>query len=197
MTIRDSLYFEFNYRKSKELKTINVNLDSGMQEEYFASSQSINEEKVLGKNKPIFQSVSKEPLKLTVTFAYEEQWDEDTLRDLRRWLTEPTSYAPLIFSNNPEKIYYAMYVDDPNLHHSFSQGYITLTFRCNDSYGFTPLRSKTYDWKQNKYELSINNFSEGEMKSIIIDSDGGLILNPHKTKWSDFPPQTKWHELGN
>lgn len=197
ITIKDSLYFEFNGKRSKDFKTMNVSINSGgMQEEYFASGQKINEEETMGRNKPYFQNVKKEPLQLDVTFAKEDEWTREELREMRRWLSEPEYYVPLTFSNEPEKIYYVLYVDNPSLTHTLNSGYITITFRCNDSYAYSPVISKKYTWKSDIYNNEIIDFTSGDSNTMIVDDNGYLSLNPVKRKLNDYPSNTKLYEIG-
>ncbi|MNZ98186.1 Phage tail protein [compost metagenome] len=198
ITIRDSLYFEFAGVRSKTLRMLNVNLDGGMQSEYFAASQSINEDKTRGRSKPYFQGIEKEPLSLTVNFAFEEEWTRDELRYVRRWLTEPNYYSPLIFSNDPEKIYYAIYIDEPELlHNSVSQGYITLNFRCNDAYAYSPLMlSPLYDWDESPLTITKNDFSSGELNGVVLDLNNRLTLSTTSLTWIDMLPNgATWNDI--
>jgi predicted phage tail component-like protein len=197
MTIRDSLYFIYNGVTSTDMNIINVNMDSGMQEEYFASSRSINEEKTRGRSKPYFQGTEKEPIMLSVSFAFEDAWDDDLLRRVRVWLTEQDYYKPLIFSNDLEKVYYAICVDDTQLvHNSLQQGYIKLNFRCNDAYAYSPLTlSQQYDWNEIPMLVKQGDFSIGGLHGVVLNESNHLTLSSTLKKWSDFPPNTKWKDL--
>ncbi|TVX97969.1 distal tail protein Dit [Cohnella terricola] len=196
MTIKDSIYFIYDGIESKRYGIANVNLDSGMQEEYFAASRRINEEQIRGRSKPYFQGIEKEPLKFSVSFAFEEAWDEATIREVKRWLTEPDYYKPLIFSNDPEKVYYAICVDDPQLvHNCLQQGYMKLNFRCNDAYAYSPLSlSKVYDWDENPLIIARNAFTNGDKHGILLNSNDQITLNTAKT-WNDISPAISWKDL--
>jgi putative phage tail component, N-terminal domain len=202
MTIKDSLYFTYNNIRSKDCKILNVSLDGGMQSEYFAANQTINKVTVKNRDKPYFQSKKKDVLTLTVDFAFEEEWTEEELRKVRQWLTEPEYYAPLIFSNNPEKIYYALYIDKPELYHNcMSQGYLTITFECNDAYAYSPLLlSEIYDWSNVENEsVEINDFSQGRFIRTEINNEGKLeLINNPTFTWEDlFGNFSTWEELFN
>lgn len=167
---------------------MNVNLDGGMQEEYFAASQSIIENKTRGRNKPYFHGIDKEPINLTVNFAFENGWDNEELKKIRRWLTSPKYYAPLAFSNEPEKIYYALYIDEPVLlHNSMSQGYITIRFRCNGSYAYTPLMTTPeYTWTDIDLNVNVTNFSVGERVDVTLTSGNKIQLNSSNKRLSEI-----------
>ncbi|WP_019638999.1 phage tail domain-containing protein [Paenibacillus fonticola] len=201
ITIRNSLYFSYAGRVSAEFGILNVSLSGGMAEEPLASSREIYEVSVKGRDQPYFQGMEKDPLRFNVSFAFKNNWDSQKLREVTRWLTEHDYYQELFFTNDigrdPERIYYALVVDDPTLvHNSLSQGYINLTFRCDSPYAYSPTRtSQLYKWEKNSHTNTISNFSQGDKKSMITGTDGGLILNPHRTKWSDFSYDMKWTEL--
>jgi putative phage tail component, N-terminal domain len=181
---------------------LNVSLEGGMQEEYFAASQSIIETKISGRDKPYFQRKEKAPLKLTVNFAFEEHWDEKELNFIRRWLSEPEYYVPLTFSNNNEKIYYVLYEDEPMLvHNSLRQGYITINFRCNDSYAFSPITYKPnvddfYNWDSGIENILVNDFTNGTHNQTIVENDK-LTLSSDTVRWRDLPLHLTWREILN
>jgi len=201
ITIRDSLYFSFAGEKSINYGILNVTINNGMQEEPLSYTRTIDEVSTKGRDRPYFQGIKKEPLKFNVSFAFEESWDEQKIREVTRWLTEHDYYQELYFTNDfgidPERIYYALFVDDPVLiHNSLKQGYINLSVRCDGPYSYSPvMTSRLYIWDQEKYSSTTSNFQDGDKKSVVLDTDGSLILNPHKTKWSDFPYDMKWSEL--
>ncbi len=176
---------------------LNVNLNGGMQDEYFAASQSILEDGTRFRTKPYFHGTKKEPLKLQVSFAFEYDWGVNDLRYVRSWLTEPTNYVPLIFSNEPEKIYYVLYVDEPELlHNSLSQGYLTLNFRCNDAYAFSPLMlSEIYEWEDNPFHLTQHAFVEGELNGLVLDKNNHLTLQPDSFTWNKLNDEATWNEI--
>lgn len=197
MTIRESLYFSYDGKKSIDYGIINVNISTGMQEEPFAYSRSIMEDKIRGRSKPYFKGIKKEPLSFTVNFAFEDTWDEEKIKEIKRWLTEQDYYKPLYFSEDVERIYYALVVDDPVLiHNCLKQGYVTLTFRCNDAYAYSPVyTSREYYWDESPVVINKNNFSSGQLNGVILNENKKLILNPVKRKWSDFPPNMKLRDL--
>lgn len=172
-----------------------------MLEEAFVASREIQEESIKGKARPYFQGTRKSPMKFNVSFAFEESWNTQKIREVARWLTEHDYYQPLYFSNeigrNPEKIYYALVVDEPTLiHNSLKQGYITLTFRCDSPYAYSPqLTSREYRWNQEPINVPIKDFSTGSSKTLIVDSDGHLSLNPNHSKLIDMPQHAKLIEF--
>lgn len=167
-----------------------------MLEEGFAASRSIKEEKTRGRSKPYFSGIEREPLKLTVSFAFKNTWDEDLIRSVRRWLTEQDYYKPLIFSENNSKIYYAICVDEPILiHNSLKQGYVKINFRCNDAYAYSPLiTSKTYDWDETKEVITKDDFSDGVFNGVVLNENNRIALDSEPKTWLDIP-NTSWRDL--
>lgn len=170
MTISDSLYFMYDGINSQDMGIVNCHLDSGMQQETFLASRSIKEQKVRGKSSPYFIELEPSPLTLKLTLAFEDSFDEDGLRAVSRWLNTDF-YKPLIFSESPERIFYALYIDDNQLTHAISRGYITITFRCSSPYTFSPVyTSPVYDLSYNTIngtEIEIINSGDLNMDAII------------------------------
>ncbi|MDR6779319.1 MULTISPECIES: distal tail protein Dit [Paenibacillus] len=196
ITIRESLYFSYAGIQSDFYGIVNVNMSSGMQEEVFAASRSINEVSIKGRDKPYFQSTKKEPLKFNVSFAFEDKWDDVKIREVAIWLTEQSYYQPLFFSEDPEKIYYALCVDDINLvHNCLRQGYITLAFRCDAPYAYSSIYNPpVYKWRYQPFDVQVND-TNGDKHKVIIEN-GKLTLNPNKTMWTEFRGK-KWYEISN
>lgn len=201
ITIRDALYFSYAGRKSVDFGIVNVNLNSGMLEESFVPSRSIVEEKVKGRDRPYFMRTEVEPLQFSVSFAFEESWDEDKIREVARWLTQHDYYQELSFTTeegvNPEKIFYALAVDEATLiHNGLRQGYISLTFRCDSPYACSPvMTTRRYEWKGQHF-VHKPDFDTGTgSKPILVNAEGHLTLSTVKPKWSDYPQHTKWVDL--
>lgn len=149
--IRDSLYFTYNGKTSDEMGLINVNVGSNNSfEESFLPNRKIIEQTIRGNPSPYFIDVQYEPLVVPVSFAFLDYYDSDSIRSVARWLLTDY-YAPLSFSDNYDRIFYAMVVDDSKLiHNGLKEGYLQLSFRCNSPYAFTPVyESSIYDYSSN------------------------------------------------
>ncbi|MNW28317.1 Phage tail protein [compost metagenome] len=162
-------------------------MNSGMQEEVFAAPRSINEISIKGRDKPYFQNNKKEPLQFQVSFAFAETWDKQMISDVARWLTEQAYYQPLFFSDDPEKIYYALCVNDPTIiHNGLNEGYLNLTFRCDAPYAYSPLyTSPVHPWRYQPFTVQVQDTAAGEKNKIFVDA-GGIRLNPSKTMLTEF-----------
>lgn len=172
MTIRSSLHFTFNGRRSDEFGIMNVNMESGLQSEPFAANRSVKEQRVRGRDRGYFQEIELDKLKFSVSFAWENGWEnEDKIREAARWLLSPQYYAPMIFAEQMDRIYYCICVDSPELlHNSMRQGYIRLNFECIDAYTYTPVYEKSLDLSNNSVEGTIytfENFGDAACKPQI------------------------------
>jgi predicted phage tail component-like protein len=198
MTIRSSEHFIYANVQSVNFGIINVNIGGGgMQEEPFVANRELKEVRIRGNDKPYFQNIQRQPLQFNVSFAFEDRWDEQKIREVARWLTNHEYYQPLIFSDSPEKIYYAIVIDDSTLiHNSLSQGYINLTFRCDSPYVYSPQSiSNLYDWNEVPYTFDDADMSQGTSSNLVLDINGDLILDPVKTKWVNLLTTLTWNEV--
>lgn len=197
MTIRSSEHFIYANIQSVNFGIINVNIGGGMQEEAFVANRELKEVRIRGNDKPYFQNIQRQPLQFNVSFAFEDRWDEQKIREVTSWLTNHEYYQPLIFSDSPEKIYYAIVTDDSTLiHNCLSQGYINLTFRCDSPYIYSPQSiSKLYDWNEVPYTFNDTDMSQGISNNLVLDNNGDLILDPVKTKWVNLLPSLTWNDV--
>lgn len=176
MAIRSSLYFLFDGQNSQDFGIVSVNISSGMPEEPFMANRVINEVKIRGKDKPIFSTVTHDPLSFTLTFAFMNGFDSDALRKVTRWLSV-SYFKPLQFSDNLDRVYYAMPSAESVLVHSAGQGYITLTMRCDSPYSYSPtFLSPIYDLSSNSASGTqiqlVNNGDVSIYPEIYIDKVG-------------------------
>lgn len=190
MSIRESLYFIFDNQLSTSFGIVSVSVSTGMSEEPFLASRTINETRVRGNNKPYFTSVTQDPLTFTLTFAFQNGFDSNQLRAVSRWLSVEY-YKPLQFSDNLDRVYYAMLSGDSVLTHVAGQGYVTLTMRCDSPYSYSPaFLSPIYNLSSNPTEgtnikitnlgdvsvypeIYIDKVGNGEVE-IINNSNGGI-----------------------
>ncbi|SYX84444.1 distal tail protein Dit [Paenibacillus alvei] len=196
--IRDSMYFSYAGKKSSDFGIINVTIgDNMMLEEPLASSREILEESIKGSTRPYFQGMKKSPLRFSVSFAFEDTWDTNKIREVARWLTEQDYYKELYFSSDPERIFYAIVVDEPILvHNSLSQGYMNMTFRCDSPYSYSPTYlSPVYEWRDSIIDSTMTDFSKGTKKALKVQANGSLVLDSTIPKWNDYLPGTKWSDI--
>ena len=167
MTIRASQYFIFNGIYSTNLKISNCNVSTGLLEEPFTYSRTVNTITIKGRENPYLQYIEPNPLKFTVTLFFEEGFNSDSLRELVRLLDQPY-YSPMIFSEDLSKIYYCLLEDDNSLSHNcINQGYVTLSFICNSPFCYTQTYTQLYD-------LSINN----TYTDIVFINNGDVNCKP-------------------
>lgn len=166
MTIAESLTFSYDGLDSSYFGLLNVNIDGGMQEEKLLATRSVNEEQAM-RPEPYFYGFTYEPREITVNVAFKETWNEELMNSILNWLYQPY-YKPLIFSDAPSKIYYAVVANDATLtHNTLKQGYMTITFRCNSPYAYTPMYTVDY---------LLENNTEG--KIVELENTGNLRIRP-------------------
>lgn len=165
--ISESLYFEFNGEESTNYGIMNVHVSTGLFNETFLSGRSITEHSVRGRHKPYFQEVSRSPKTINLTFYLSEGWDEYHIKAVSRWLNV-NHYKPLIFSAQPEIVYYAMPVDESTLaHNGLRQGYITISMRTDSPYSYG--KEMTTGWID---------ATESDTTEIVIDNLGDDTIIP-------------------
>ena len=137
-----------------------------MYSEPFLPSRSINEVTVPGNEKPFFFGVTKDPKSIQLGFYPQDNWTEEDLRAISRWL-DVDEYAPLVFSGMEDKVMYAMPVDASEaIHNGCGEGYITLTMRLDSPYTYSHEQEDYYD------------FSESDMNEIEFYNLGDKPIQP-------------------
>lgn len=194
MSMRSSEFFIFDGQMSSTFGIININTGSGMQSEPFVADEEIQEVYIRGNDRPYFQGTTKKPLQFQVSFAFEDTWDTDKIRSVARWLTNHSYYKPLQFSYDLDRVFYCKFVDSAELiHNCLSQGYITLTARCDSPYSYTQVYEQIVDCSNNTVNgidfTFINNgdlnckpllyveIVSGTSFSIVNNSNGGETLS--------------------
>jgi len=152
------------------MKLLNVSLSSSLYEESFGSSREIQEIEIKGRDKPYFQRIKKSPLSFNLNFAFTETWDDDLIYNIKSWLLQDY-YKPMVFSDNPEIIYYCVCVSEPKIiHNGLKQGYCSLEFRCDSSYKYSPQYVYSYDLSANSVDgtiITINNLGHENCFPIL------------------------------
>ncbi|PGZ96938.1 phage tail protein [Bacillus pseudomycoides] len=136
--IRESLYFMFAGRRSSEFGLYNVSISQGLYEEPLMHERNIKEFTIAGEDKPYFQRIERQPLSFNVSFYFDEGWNDELMNEVLMWL-DVDYYQPLQFQSNLNRIYYAMPTTGLSLiHNGLKQGRLTITFRCDSSYAYSP-----------------------------------------------------------
>ncbi|MGM9988890.1 MAG: distal tail protein Dit [Bacillaceae bacterium] len=171
--IRESLFFEFDGRASDEEFGIkNISISTGLFNEPFLPSRSISEVVVPGRSKPYYIDIRKDPKTLSLGFYPDDNWDDETMAAIARWL-DVDEYKPLIFSSMPDKVMYAMPVDASEINHNgLGQGYITLSMRLDSPHTYS--HEKMDGW----YDFSSTGSGE-----IEFDNRGDEEIQPEIHIW--------------
>ncbi len=164
--ILDSQNFTYNNQLSTTFNVSNVKIPSGLAEEELIGDQEIEETTVRGRSKPYFHGLKQSPKTIKMTINFDETWTEDSISAVIDWLFSPTYYVPLIFSELTSRVFYVLPIGSvPLAHNCLNQGYIDITFRTNDHYGYSPEYSVTYDLVTNSRfidGLNVGNFNDAE-----------------------------------
>lgn len=172
MAIRSSEYFTYDGIQSDTFGILNVNMEGGMLSEPFSSARVIREQKVKGNDRPYFMGIDREPYEFSVSFAFGDRWDETRIGEVAKWLLSPRYYAPLVFADDPDRIFYCLCVDSPELiHNGLREGYIDLHFRCNDPYSYTSVYEEIVDLTSNPVEGTV----------YVFDNFGQEVCLPEVT----------------
>lgn len=188
--IKESLYFSFAGRRSDEFGIINVSVQPGLYEETFMSSRSIRETTVRGNPKPYFTEVDRQPKSFTLNFAFHKTWNDELINEVTRWL-DTDYYEPLFFSENIDKVFYAMPIDDTTLiHNGLKQGYLTLTMRCDSPYSYGhESTTPWYDCSSGETVIEFLNRGTLDVRPIVEIKkieDGDLIITNLSNYSDDF-----------
>ena len=124
--------FTFAGVNSEEYDLLNFSTSSGgLNTDSFVGSRVIIEEKIQGRDAPYFYNVERNPMSFKVKFGFagNREIEESELDDITDWFIQDT-YQPLVFSDNPDKIYYVIFDGIPNfVHNGAKSGYFTLNAR--------------------------------------------------------------------
>jgi len=154
----------FNNINSQDMGVLNCSISSGLYEEPFIGTKNIIQETIRGRSQPYFMGVETESKEFDLTLALPENFTTEQLREIARWL-ETGFFVPLVFSDDPEKIYYCMLQSDSQIHHTGNNGYLTVSMLCNSQYSYSPVYSSS------QYDLSSNPTTGQE---IILTNNGDV-----------------------
>jgi predicted phage tail component-like protein len=190
LPIKSDLTFIYNGLLSTDMGLKNVTVDGGIIDEPFVAEREIIETEIRGRDRPYFSGVKLHPRILDLKFVFTNGFDATSLKNVRQWLCQ-TYYKPMIFSNNPDKVYYCLLHSDPRLlHNGLSQGYVSCQFRCDGPYAYSAVTRVTYDYTVGSPNTFIfNNTGDINCKPIIAIKKvtaGGAITFDNLTDGSQF-----------
>ncbi len=160
--IHESLYLTYDGERSDKYGVINVKTSSGLYKQHFMSQREIIESETPDNDFPYFQQIKRRPIQFDLTLYFEDGFTDDQLQDLRQ-LFNVDFYKPMVFGEQPEKIYYCVPVDLSELNHNGAkQGYVTISFRCNSPFSFSTFRQNTFDLSTNTNGTNIEIMNYGD-----------------------------------
>lgn len=175
--MRQSIQFIYDGISSSDMGVIQVNTQSGLYEEQFMASKTINEDRIRGRDVSYLYSVDYEPLSFPLELYFEEGMSDEQCYKVARWLNQKY-YKPFYTFDSPERIFYCQPIDDVRvIHNGIKQGYLTLTMKCNSPYTYSPYIEKVFDLSNNTEdgtEIIIENKGEEIFPEIwIVAKDSG------------------------
>lgn len=209
MPRKQSLFFTYDGRDSRDYGIMQVQKGNGMFEEQFMPSRTIVEETIPGRDEPYYFGTTSTPIEDDIVLYTDNELTDRQIEEISDFLFAPY-YKPLIFSDNPEKIYFAMFVGDARLIHNGAQsGYFTIRFKCNSPHSFSPVYNKSvYIGSETEYTdvnvinsgiydiypvIEFQKIGNGEI-SIINTTDGGKesrLYNLIDTQYIEMDSETK------
>lgn len=182
--MRESLGIVYNGVNLLAENGVQIYDESGLFSETFVASKKIIEEKIRGRDEPYFFGVERDPISFRLSFWFDENLSEERKRYFARILDQDY-YCPLYTIDNPNRIYYAMCVDDSqHIHNGVQMGYVTLNFRTNSPYAYSPVYVEEYDLSNNTAngaEIVFTNNGDVECKPIVeikmVENGNFSIIN--------------------
>lgn len=197
--MKEALHFNFDGVSSINFGVISVNVSGGFLEESFLPSRNIRETKIQGRDKPYYSGVDTDPLQFSLDIYFESGFSNGKLREVARWLYTDI-YKPMYFSTNTNRIFYCMAVGQPTLHHNGAkQGYVTIEFRCDSPFSYTPVFELTELEINGTNQLTLINdagysLMDGTFINTTIES-GSLVLDVSETTWGDINSTETWGDF--
>lgn len=190
--MRESIGIVYNGIELLEENGIQISDDAGLFSESFVATKSINEEKIRGRDEPYHYGVEREPISFPLSFWFDEDLSDERKREIARILDQDY-YKPLYTIDNPHRIYYAMCIDDSNhIHNGIQMGKVTLNFRTNAPYAFSPVYFDNYDFSENmKNGTEIVFVNNGDLEcSPVVEvqmlEDGDLSIINYSNDGQEF-----------
>lgn len=179
-TIKDKLYFNYNGVSSKEFGLKAVDLSSGLYEETFVASRTIEETKPSGRATSIFHGITEEDRSFDLVLAFDNGFTESKLESIMDWIFTDY-YKPLYFDDNSDRIVFAMITGDSNIvHNGMQEGYFTVSVKTNSPYIYSNKINKTFSQTspikiingghEDTYPVfEINKIGDGDLKISVRD----------------------------
>ncbi len=154
----------FNGRLSTEFGLYIASLETGTKTATFGVERDIIEEKISKNPIPYFFGLEESPLCFELTMYREREWDYDTRFEVVRWLFQD-EYKNFISSDNPSIIYNCIVYSRPEkILIGNIPRLITLKFRCDSPWAWSPVFKTIYDLSDN-ISTTVKDF---ENKSNVI-----------------------------
>lgn len=196
--IKGEYYFNFDGISSKKWDLMIVNLNNGMYEDMFLSNRSISTQKPHGRTKTMLQKIEEEDISFELELAFMKGFNDQIIEEVALWL-RTNYYRPFYFENRPDRLMYAMVVDESLTSHmgvpDNNEGYIKIKVQTNSAKMFSqkiltskyPIPSSgTYDinfeikgHEETFPEISITTKAKDILFETVIDGKVDNIFEIH------------------
>lgn len=195
--MKQSIQFMYDNISSEDMGVFIAWNKKGLFEENFLPKRKIIEKKIANREKPYFQRVEHEPLSFSLSFAISDWENQETLRRLARWFFQ-SHYKPLVFSSNPNRVFYAMFEGEPKLFfNGLNEGYVELDIRCDSPYGYSfEQTEENIEFRDanvgTKIKIDDTNFNLGNMENMNTTSNGLTISTTLSTWGNVYATSNTW-----
>lgn len=165
MIVSTGFHYSDEYSGNKGV--IKIRTSGGLLTESLLGSVTNQAVKTKNSIKSYIQDSELEPLVIPMALYFDENLDDTTIRGVKKWLSQD-DFQPLIFENQPDKVYYAKIDGSSNLsHNAISSGYVEFDFLTNSAYCFS-----------HKIELEGASDSDTSYTNIFIHNEGDIVSYP-------------------
>lgn len=181
-----SEYFMYDGIDSRQKGVIAIHKDSGLLQMPFAFKRNVIEEKIKRVNNPYFYGFENESFIFNITIMTMDdiEWTDEKRMEIVNWLYQD-EYKPFISGDNTGIIYYCTPINDAKrFDNCLKQGYVTITFKCNSPFGYTPIYNTHYDYRNSKTNIieienlgNVERYYYPEIQVKILDGKDFKIIN--------------------
>lgn len=144
-----SEYFIFNGIKSIDMKQYLIRMDSGGIPSPFFGGQDIQEARMKNKIMPYHFGTEKEPIEFTIQISpLDKEWTPQMRNEIGKWLIHE-DYKLFQTADDLGKYYYVIATEASEFELYNNKGFITITFRNNSPYAWSPVYVSDYDLSTN------------------------------------------------
>lgn len=174
-----SEHFIFDGIKSADMNQYLIRMDGGGISSPFFGGQDIQEVRMKNKITPYHFGTEKEPIEFTIQISpLDKEWTPQKRNKIGKWLIHE-DYKLFQTADDLGKYYYVIATEASEFElYNNDKGFITITFRSNSPYAWSPIYVNSYDLSTNTtttiIELdNLSNINKNYRPKIEIELVGG------------------------